>query len=101
MRSILRMEVGHQVFDAVERAQSALAGLAHGGCGGGIGSFDLEGQSLFCGDAGQQDADCVGDGQAHSCKRFGGPLLDPLVDADVNHFGGGHGCSVEIHRISV
>ena len=64
---------------------AALAGFAHGGGGGGIASFDLEGQSLFGGDAGQQDADRVGNGQSHGGKGFGGLLLDSLSGAWVGH----------------
>src|SRR5208282_1047197 len=92
VRSILRIQIGHQVGDIAERRQSAVARILHR-CGRhGIGNLHFEGQYFLGRHSSQQNANCVGNGQAHGGERLGGFCFGPLVNANVNHF-----CRCHIH----
>jgi hypothetical protein len=43
------------------------------------------GQSTFSGNAGQQDAHCVGQGKPHTGQRIGGLCFQVIIHADVKH----------------
>jgi len=84
------MQVRHQHPNAVEALEVAGTRLTHGCDGCLVRNQRLERQCLLAGDAGQHDAESVGDGQPH-CRKNGTCLfLYVHVDARTNNSIGGN-----------
>jgi len=59
VRSILRIQISHEIRDSVERAEVSLSRLAHGGNSGSVRDPHLKGKGLFRRDASQQNPHCI------------------------------------------
>ena len=88
---MVRIEVSHQGFNAVEALELALAGLAHGRDGFIVGDQGLKGQRLIMGNTGQHEPEGVGHGKANRRQDGGRFDLDVLVDTSPDNGIGGHG----------
>ncbi|HUX28827.1 MAG TPA: hypothetical protein VMV39_08560, partial [Terracidiphilus sp.] len=67
-----------------------LRGFAHGLSREFVG-FQVEGESFFIGDSGENDAHYVGDGKAHLFEHSGGSLLDISANSGADNGICGHG----------
>lgn len=91
-QSIVRMQVCHQIINAGEALPFPGLQLGNGLAGGRIRYLYLERQTALIGYAQHQQANSIGDGQAHRFEGFGGAFLGVSVDASADiGIGGAHG----------
>lgn len=88
--SMVRIEVSHQGFNAIEALELALAGLAHGGDGLIVGDQGLKGQRLVAGNTGQHEPEGIGHGEADRRQDGSCFVLDVLVDTSPDNGIGRH-----------